>query len=180
MNSIFSRYFSELRLSEFTVYYLVHHVNIRIGYSGGFNIHPVITFPYFLPFGSEERRTFHTSLNPSISLCIKAMLLMLSCSLHLSLPDYFVDILLTKTFLSKIFEGETCIRILPTTLLQIFCENVLYFQFIFKNMKIADDTFVGNSECQWVKRLSRLPVKPPTHLLVRQSVVLSQSEPIYL
>ena len=81
-------------------------------------------------------------------------------------PDYFVDILLTKTFLSKIFEGEMCIRILPTTLLQIFCENSLYFQFIFKNMKIADDTFLGNSECEWVKRLSRLPVKPPTHLLV--------------
>ena len=35
------------------------------------------------------------------------------------------------------------IRILPTTLLQIFCENLLYFQVIFKSMKIADDTFLG-------------------------------------
>ena len=42
------------------------------------------------------------------------------------------------------------IRILPTTLLQIFCENLLYFQVIFKSMKIADDTFLGNSECEWV------------------------------
>ena len=43
------------------------------------------------------------------------------------------------------------IRILPTTLLQIFCGNLLYFQIIFKSMKIADDTFLGNSECEWVK-----------------------------
>ena len=43
------------------------------------------------------------------------------------------------------------IRILPTTLLQIFCENLLYFQVIFKSMRIADDTFLGNSECEWVK-----------------------------
>ena len=45
-------------------------------------------------------------------------------------------------FLSKIFEGEMFIRILPTTLLQIFCENLFYFQVIFKSMKIADDTFL--------------------------------------
>ena len=43
------------------------------------------------------------------------------------------------------------IRILPTTLLQILCENLLYFQVIFKSMKIADDAFLGNSECEWVK-----------------------------
>ena len=43
-------------------------------------------------------------------------------------------------------------RILPTTLLQIFCENLLYFQVIFKSMKIADDTFPGNSECEWVNQ----------------------------
>ena len=45
------------------------------------------------------------------------------------------------------------IRILPTTLLQIFCENLLYFQVIFKSVKIADDTFLGNSECEWVNKL---------------------------
>ena len=56
-----------------------------------------------------------------------------------------------KRFYQKIFEGEMFIRILPTTLLQIFCENLLYFQVIFKSMKIADDTFLGNSECEWVK-----------------------------
>ena len=44
-----------------------------------------------------------------------------------------------------------CIRILPTTLLQIFCENLLNFQIISKSMKIADNTFLGNSECEWVK-----------------------------
>ena len=59
-------------------------------------------------------------------------------------------IFFTKVFFSKIFEGEMFIRILPTTLLQIFCENLLYFQYIFKSMKIADDTFLGNSECAWV------------------------------
>ena len=56
-----------------------------------------------------------------------------------------------KAFLSKISEGEMFIRILPTTLLQIFFENLLYFQVIFKSMNIADDTFLGNSECEWVK-----------------------------
>ena len=66
-------------------------------------------------------------------------------------PDYCVDIFLTKAFLSKIFGGEMLIRILATTLLQIVCENLLYFQVIFKSMKIADDTFLGNSECEWVK-----------------------------
>ena len=65
-------------------------------------------------------------------------------------PDFFVDIFLTKAFLSKRFEGEMFIRILPTTLLQIFCENLLYFQVIFKSMKIADDTFLGKSDCEWV------------------------------
>ena len=73
-------------------------------------------------------------------------------------PDYFVDIFLTKAFLSKIFEGEMFIRILPTTLLQIFCENLLYFQVIFKGMKIADDTFLGNSECEWVKQYAKHPI----------------------
>ena len=68
-------------------------------------------------------------------------------------PDYFVDISLTKAFLSKIFEGEMFIGILPTTLLQIFCENLFYFQVIFISMKIADDTFLGNSECEWVNQL---------------------------
>ena len=38
------------------------------------------------------------------------------------------------------------IRILPTTLLQIFCENLLHFQVIFKSMKVADDTSRGTLE----------------------------------
>ena len=44
------------------------------------------------------------------------------------------------------------IGISPTTLLQIFCENLFYFQVIFISMKIADDTFLGNSECEWVNQ----------------------------
>ena len=36
-----------------------------------------------------------------------------------------------------------------TLLQKIFCELLLYFQVIFKSMKIADETFLGNSE--WVK-----------------------------
>ena len=55
-----------------------------------------------------------------------------------------------KRFYQKIFEEEMFIRILPTTLLQIFCENLLYFQVILKSMKIADDTYLGNSECEWL------------------------------
>ena len=62
-----------------------------------------------------------------------------------------------KRFYQKIFEGEMFIRILPTTLFQIFCENLLYFQVIFKSMKIADDTFLGNSACEWVKTSTRFP-----------------------
>ena len=66
-----------------------------------------------------------------------------------------------KCFLSKVFEGEMFIRILPTTLFQIFCENLLYFQVIFKSMKIADDTFLGNSECEWVKVASKKRNRDP-------------------
>ena len=42
------------------------------------------------------------------------------------------------------------IRSHTTTLLQIFCELLLYSQFIFKSMKVADDTSKSNSECEWV------------------------------
>ena len=38
-----------------------------------------------------------------------------------------------------------------TTHLQIFCELSLYSQIIFKSMRVADDTFQTNSECEWVK-----------------------------
>ena len=68
-------------------------------------------------------------------------------------PGYFVDIFLPEPCLSKIFEGEMFIRILTTTLLQIFCENLLYFQVIFKSVKIADNIYLGNSECEWVNPL---------------------------
>ena len=38
-----------------------------------------------------------------------------------------------------------------TTLLQIFSELTLYSQVISKSIKVADDTFQSNSECEWVK-----------------------------
>ena len=45
---------------------------------------------------------------------------------------------------------ETCVsEHYQHFLLQILCENLLYFQVIFKSMKLADDTFLGN--CEWVK-----------------------------
>ena len=40
-----------------------------------------------------------------------------------------------------------------TTLLQIFCEFLLYSQVIFKSKKVADDTSKSNSECEWVKTM---------------------------
>ena len=52
----------------------------------------------------------------------------------------------------KIFEGEMLIRSQTTTLLQIFCELLLYSQVSFKSMKVADDTSKRNSECEWVKK----------------------------
>ena len=38
-----------------------------------------------------------------------------------------------------------------TTLLQQFCELLLYSKVILKSMKVADDTFSRISECEWVK-----------------------------
>ena len=56
-----------------------------------------------------------------------------------------------KSIFWKIFEGEMLIRCQITTLLQIFCELLLYSQIIFRSMKVADDTSKSNSECEWVK-----------------------------
>ena len=67
------------------------------------------------------------------------------------------------------------IRILPTTLLQIFCENLLYFQVIFKSMKIADNTFPGNSECEWVKMCLKSKVTLPTGIFQQIIAVLKLS-----
>ena len=59
------------------------------------------------------------------------------------------------------------IRILPTTLLQIFCENLLYFQVIYKSMKIADNTFLENSECEWVNTRIKSSSPGPSILSIR-------------
>ena len=37
-----------------------------------------------------------------------------------------------------------------TTLLQIYSELSLYFQVIFKSMRVADNTFYNDFECEWV------------------------------
>ena len=53
----------------------------------------------------------------------------------------------------KIFAGEIFIKHQTKTLLQIFCELFLHSKVIFKSMRVADDTFWRNSECEWVKDL---------------------------
>ena len=59
-----------------------------------------------------------------------------------------LDIFLVKASFEKHFqEGEVWIRTLSTTLLEIFCEFMLYLQVIFKSRKESDDIFPGNSEC---------------------------------
>ena len=47
---------------------------------------------------------------------------------------------LQKKFL-KTFEGDMLISSQTRTLLQIFCEFLLYSKDIFKSMRVADDTF---------------------------------------
>ena len=41
-----------------------------------------------------------------------------------------------------------------TTLLQLFCELLLYSKVILKSMRVADDTIYRISECEWVKKYS--------------------------
>ena len=57
-----------------------------------------------------------------------------------------------KCIFWKLSEEEMLIRCHTTTLLQIFSEFKLYTHFIFESMRVADDTFQRNSECEWVKR----------------------------
>ena len=45
-------------------------------------------------------------------------------------------------------EGEMLISSKSTTLLQIFCELSLDSQVIVKSMRVADDTFKSDSECE--------------------------------
>ena len=63
-----------------------------------------------------------------------------------------------KSIFWKIFEGEMLIRSQTTTLLQIFCELLLYSPVIFKSMRVADITFWRNSKCEWVKEESNCTV----------------------
>ena len=67
----------------------------------------------------------------------------------------FGNIFLIQAFFLQISEGKMLIRIQTTTLLQIFCEFLLYYQVIFKSMRVADDTFLRKSECKWVKESNK-------------------------
>ena len=47
-------------------------------------------------------------------------------------------------------EGEMLKRSQITTFFQIFYELLLYSQIILKSLRVADDSFQGISECEWV------------------------------
>ena len=49
-------------------------------------------------------------------------------------------------------DGEMLIIIRILTLIQIFCELILYFRVIFKRMRVADDAFPRNPEWERVKK----------------------------
>ena len=55
-----------------------------------------------------------------------------------------------KHIFLKTFEGGKIITSQTRTLLQIFCEFLLYLKDIFKSMRVADDTFYRNSKFEWV------------------------------
>ena len=55
-------------------------------------------------------------------------------------PDYVGDILITRVFFWKIFEGEMGIRSEGTTPLQFFIEVLLDAKFINKNAPDPDDS----------------------------------------
>ena len=78
-----------------------------------------------------------------------------SCNIR---PDNCGSTFLTKAFFGKLFEGEMLTISQTTTVIQIFCEPQIYCQVIFKSMKVADDTFWGNSECESVKQPNWLPI----------------------
>ena len=63
----------------------------------------------------------------------------------------------------KIFEGEMLIRSHTTTLLQIFCELLLYSQVIFKSMEVADDASKSISECEWVNHAAMVKYTQSYH-----------------
>ena len=58
------------------------------------------------------------------------------------------------------------IRSHTSTLNQIFCELLLNTQVIFKSMRVADDTFWWNSDCEWVNTEFR-----PTDQVISKAIV---------
>ena len=67
------------------------------------------------------------------------------------------------------------IRSQATTLLQIFCELFLYSQVIFNIMRVADDAFLWNSECEWVKKLLKMEFWLPANNLNSEPCSMIQS-----
>ena len=55
-----------------------------------------------------------------------------------------------RSIFQKTFEREMLVQSKRSTLLQIFCELLLYTQVVSKSMRLADDTFQSTSECEWV------------------------------
>ena len=62
------------------------------------------------------------------------------------------------------------IRILPTTLLQIFCENLLYFQVIIKNMKIADG-ILSWGKYEWVKEVEKQVTRVELKIKIKGNIM---------
>ena len=64
----------------------------------------------------------------------------------LQICGYFSD----KSMVTKIFEGEMFIRTLLITLLQLFCKEVLYMQFLLINTAISKGTLNRLTKCTFV------------------------------
>ena len=87
---------------------------------------------------SQKQNTSWSGLNPLTLRAAKRGLTIL-------------EIFNVQNIFLKTFEGEMLITSQTTNLLQIFCENSLYSQVIFKSMKVADNILRGTLECEWVK-----------------------------
>ena len=56
-----------------------------------------------------------------------------------------------KCFYQKYLKEKCSSEYYQQLSFKYFVRIFLYFQVILKSMKVADDTFLGNSECEWVK-----------------------------
>ena len=65
-------------------------------------------------------------------------------------PDDFGTILLRKAFFGKHLKEKFLLEATQQLLSKIFCELLLNSQVIFKSMRVADNTFLKNSQCEWL------------------------------